>query len=60
MSRRDEILNGECEMSSVHGLLSTFPEDIEVDMLISKACELFDKISLSKIASKGRFKLYSR
>lgn len=47
-------------MSAVHGLLSTFPEDIEIDKLITKGCELFDRISPSKIASKGRFKLYSR
>lgn len=47
-------------MSAVHGLLSTIPEDIEIDKLITRGCELFDRISPSKIASKGRFKLYSR
>lgn len=60
ISRRDEILATDCEMSSVHGLLSKIPESIDVEYLIAKAIDLFKAIPPNRVASKGNIKLNSR
>lgn len=43
LSRRAEVLELECEMSAVHGLLSTLPRDLKYEEIIAQALRLFEK-----------------
>ncbi|CAG8619208.1 3329_t:CDS:2, partial [Scutellospora calospora] len=41
ISRRKELLLLECDSAIIHGFLSKFPQDIEIDELISRTIELY-------------------
>uniref|UniRef100_A0A1X7T3Z0 Uncharacterized protein n=1 Tax=Amphimedon queenslandica TaxID=400682 RepID=A0A1X7T3Z0_AMPQE len=47
-------------MSSIHGFLSKFPEEFDVNELVHNSVELFNKIPPHKIASTGNIRLNSR
>lgn len=53
LSRKLEVLSLDCELSSVHGLLSHLPEDLNFEPLIQKSCELFALHPPNVIARKG-------
>merc|ERR1719474_322733 len=42
--REEEILNTECEMSSVHGLLSQIPQDLPFEKLLVDSQVLYEEI----------------
>ena len=60
ISRRSEVLSQECEMSAVHGLLTKLPQELDFEVAISTACELFQKHPPSVVAARRRLKLNSR
>lgn len=41
--RRSEVLELECELSAVHGLLSKLPSDLKYEQMIMLASQLFEK-----------------
>ncbi|XP_019857722.1 PREDICTED: TBC1 domain family member 20-like isoform X3 [Amphimedon queenslandica] len=57
---RSEVLEQDCEMSSIHGFLLKFPEEFDVNELVHNSVELFNKIPAHKIASTGNIRLNSR
>uniref|UniRef100_A0A1X7TUT1 Ferric reductase NAD binding domain-containing protein n=1 Tax=Amphimedon queenslandica TaxID=400682 RepID=A0A1X7TUT1_AMPQE len=59
-SCRSEVLEQDCEMSSIHGFLLKFPEEFDVNELVHNSVELFNKIPAHKIASTGNIRLNSR
>lgn len=60
LSRRDEILQQECEISAVHGLLCKLPETLDYEQMIIAACKLFKNHPIKSVAYKGGIKLNSR
>ena len=54
LSRKSEVLSLECELSSVHGLLSRLPDDLNFEPLIQKSSELFVQYPPDVVATKGR------
>ncbi|KAH8350668.1 hypothetical protein KR084_010734 [Drosophila pseudotakahashii] len=47
--RSNEILKEDCDMASVHCLLSTLPEDLPYEDLLKTSSKLFHKYSLTEI-----------
>ncbi|XP_044249607.1 TBC1 domain family member 20 isoform X1 [Drosophila takahashii] len=47
--RSNEILKEDCDMASVHCLLSTLPEDLPFEELLKTSSKLFQKYSLTEI-----------
>ncbi|NXH13799.1 TBC20 protein, partial [Bucco capensis] len=48
--RKQEVLDCECDMASVHHLLSQIPQDLPYEILISKAGDIFVQLPPSKLA----------
>ncbi|KAI9333896.1 rab-GTPase-TBC domain-containing protein [Pilaira anomala] len=53
LSRREEILGLECEMSTVHSFLTKLPPDLDVDSICQKAVELEEKYGIYDIQCKS-------
>ncbi|XP_024230804.1 TBC1 domain family member 20 isoform X2 [Oncorhynchus tshawytscha] len=51
--REDEVLDCECDMASVHHLLSQIPQDLPYEMLISRAGDLFVQFPPSELAREA-------
>lgn len=60
LSRESEVLELECEMSAVHGLLSKIPERLSYEQVIVMAQELFEKHPPRKLARNEGIKLHTR
>jgi hypothetical protein len=43
LTRREEVLGVECELSAVHGLLSKLPAHLKYEQMIMLAVQLFEK-----------------
>ncbi|XP_068006329.1 TBC1 domain family member 20 [Melanerpes formicivorus] len=50
LHRQQEVLDCECDMASVHHLLSQIPQDLPYETLISRAGDLFVQFPPSKLA----------
>ncbi|XP_059561783.1 TBC1 domain family member 20 isoform X3 [Myotis daubentonii] len=48
--REEEVLDCDCDMASVHHLLSQIPQDLPYEMLISRAGDLFVQFPPSRLA----------
>ncbi|KFO85142.1 TBC1 domain family member 20, partial [Buceros rhinoceros silvestris] len=53
LHREQEVLDCECDMASVHHLLSQIPQDLPYETLISKAGDLFVQFPPSKLAREA-------
>ncbi|KAM9524767.1 TBC1 domain family member 20-like isoform 2-T2 [Salvelinus alpinus] len=51
--REDEVLDCECDMASVHHLLSQIPQDLPYETLISRAGDLFVQFPPSELAREA-------
>ncbi|KAJ8412171.1 hypothetical protein AAFF_G00144380 [Aldrovandia affinis] len=51
--REEEVLECECDMASVHHLLSQIPQDLPYEMLISRAGDLFVQFPPSELAREA-------
>ncbi|XP_030633180.1 TBC1 domain family member 20 isoform X2 [Chanos chanos] len=51
--REDEVLECECDMASMHHLLSQIPQDLPYEMLISRAGDLFVQFPPSELAREA-------
>ncbi|KFP41369.1 TBC1 domain family member 20, partial [Chlamydotis macqueenii] len=51
--RKQEVLDCECDMASVHHLLSQIPQDLPYETLISKAGDLFVQFPPSELAREA-------
>ena len=60
MSRRDEILAEECEMSSVHSLISNLPTDLDTEQMITNSYQLYNDYPVNMVAKYGRLRLNDR
>lgn len=60
LSRQSEVLSLDCDMASVHGLLSRIPEKLSYEETILHAVKLLERHPPSKLASEGRIKLRAR
>ncbi|XP_065914315.1 TBC1 domain family member 20-like [Dysidea avara] len=59
VSRRDEVLSLECEMSCVHSFLSNIPEDLNYEKLLTQAWDTFQKFPPEKVAKLGSISMSS-
>lgn len=57
LSRRDQVLALECEISTLHSYLTKLPKDLDIDPLCQKACELEDKYSVFDIQCQSTIAL---
>ncbi|GAA5799960.1 hypothetical protein HPULCUR_005381 [Helicostylum pulchrum] len=57
LSRKDELLALECEMSTVHSFLTKLPKDLDVDFLCQQACELQEKYSVYDVQRQSKVAL---
>lgn len=48
-SRSDEILKADCDMASVHLVLSKIPEDLDFEIILNKATDMYNDYPLSSI-----------
>ncbi|KAG2206569.1 hypothetical protein INT47_008586 [Mucor saturninus] len=66
LSRRDQVLALECEISTLHSFLTKLPKDLDIQWLCQKACELEKKhpvfdiqcestIALDELSTVNRF-----
>ncbi|XP_030913891.1 TBC1 domain family member 20 isoform X3 [Geospiza fortis] len=53
LHREQEVLDCECDMASVHHLLSQIPQDLPYESLISKAGDLFVQFPPSELAKEA-------
>ncbi|XP_013922597.1 PREDICTED: TBC1 domain family member 20 [Thamnophis sirtalis] len=53
LHRAPEVLACDCDMASVHHLLSQIPQDLPYEMLISRAGDLFVQFPPSKLAQEA-------
>lgn len=60
LTRRAEVLEVDCELSAVHGLLSKLPPHIEYEQMVAMALQLFKKHPPHSLARKGNPKLRQR
>ena len=60
LSRESEVLAVECEMASVHGLLSKIPERLSYEQVIVMAQQLFEKHPPKRLARNEGLKLGTR
>ncbi|XP_062401962.1 TBC1 domain family member 20 [Sardina pilchardus] len=51
--REEEVLDCECDMASVHHLLSQIPQDLPYEILISRAGDLFVQFPPSELAREA-------
>lgn len=51
--REEEVLDCECDMASVHHLLSQIPQDLPYETLISRAGDLFVQFPPSELAREA-------
>ncbi|NXX41261.1 TBC20 protein, partial [Tricholaema leucomelas] len=51
--RKQEVLDCECDLASVHHLLSQIPQDLPYETLISKAGDLFIQLPPSELAKEA-------
>ncbi|XP_069507051.1 TBC1 domain family member 20 isoform X1 [Ambystoma mexicanum] len=51
--REEEVLESECDMASVHHLLSQIPQDLPYETLISRAGDLFVQFPPSELAREA-------
>lgn len=51
--REQEVLDCDCDMASVHHLLSQIPQDLPYETLISRAGDLFVQFPPSELARKA-------
>ncbi|XP_018611160.1 TBC1 domain family member 20 [Scleropages formosus] len=51
--REEEVLECECDMASVHHLLSQIPQDLPYELLISRAGDLFVQFPPSELAREA-------
>lgn len=51
--REQEVLDCECDMASVHHLLSQIPQDLPYETLISRAGDLFVQFPPSELAREA-------
>lgn len=51
--REQEVLDCECDMASVHHLLSQIPQDLPYETLISRAVDLFVQFPPSELAREA-------
>ncbi|KAG2234298.1 hypothetical protein INT48_000748 [Thamnidium elegans] len=57
LSRKEELLVLECEMSTVHSFLTKLPKDLDVDFICQQACELQEKYSVYDIQCQSKIAL---
>ena len=60
LSRESEVLAVDCEMASVHGLLSKIPERLSYEQVIVMAQQLFEKHPPQRLARNEGLKLGTR
>ncbi|ORX90008.1 hypothetical protein K493DRAFT_266340 [Basidiobolus meristosporus CBS 931.73] len=60
LSRKDELLDCECEYAMVHTFLSKFPQGANVDALLSKTLDLLAKYPPSKLQALAGLELPKR
>jgi len=53
LHRQQEVLDCECDMASVHHLLSQIPQDLPYEKLIRRAGDLFVQFPPSKLAKQA-------
>ncbi|XP_066558281.1 TBC1 domain family member 20 [Amia ocellicauda] len=53
LHREEEVLECECDMASVHHLLSQIPQDLPYELLISRAGDLFVQFPPSELAREA-------
>ncbi|XP_063815157.1 TBC1 domain family member 20 [Pseudophryne corroboree] len=53
LHREEEVLECECDMASVHHLLSKIPQDLPYEILISKAGDLFVQFPPSELSREA-------
>lgn len=53
LHREQEVLDCECDMASVHHLLSQIPQDLPYESLISKAGDLFVQFPPSELTKEA-------
>ena len=53
LHREKEILESECEMCVIHGLLSKIPDDLPLETLITKAYNLYQRYSPDELAHEA-------
>ena len=53
LHREEEVLDSECDMASVHHLLSQIPQDLPYETLISRAGDLFVQFPPSELAREA-------
>lgn len=51
--RQQEVLDCECDLASVHHLLSQIPQDLPYETLISRAGDLFVQLPPSELAKEA-------
>lgn len=57
LSRRDQVLELPCDISTIHSFLTKLPKDIDVDSLCQKACELEESYSVFEIQCQSSIAL---
>ncbi|GAA5814853.1 hypothetical protein MFLAVUS_008356 [Mucor flavus] len=57
LSRKQDLLALECEMSTVHSFLTKLPKDLDVDFLCQHACELQEKYSVYDVQCQSKVAL---
>ena len=53
LHREEEILESECEMCVIHGLLSKIPDDLPFETLITRAYNLYQRYSPDELAHEA-------
>ncbi|XP_053106777.1 TBC1 domain family member 20-like isoform X2 [Hemicordylus capensis] len=56
--REDEVLACECDMPSVHQLLSQIPQDLPYEALVSQAQQLFQRLPPRELAKEAALQLH--
>lgn len=57
LSRRDQVLALECEISTLHSFLTKLPSDLDMEGLCQKACELEKKYPVFEIQCESTIAL---
>lgn len=55
LHRKTEVLQQDCDMASVHALLSRIPDDLPFENLLLESLDLFDKFSYAKLKRESSY-----
>ncbi|XP_007443846.1 TBC1 domain family member 20-like [Python bivittatus] len=56
--REEEVLSCDCDMPSIHQLLSRFPQDLPYETLIVQAHQLFQRLPHTQLTKQAALQLY--